>query len=40
MNLGPADLSRLEGVVAPEVLRAARLASQQLTRLGLRHALV
>ncbi len=40
MNLGPADLSRLEGVVAPEVLSAARVASQHLTALGLRHALV
>lgn len=40
MNLGPADLSRLEGVVAPEVLTAARTASRQLAALGLRHALV
>jgi len=40
MNLGPADLSRLEGVVALEVLTAARTASRQLAALGLRHALV
>lgn len=34
------DISLLEGVVAPGILDALRLASQQLTRVGIRHALV
>ncbi|HSN99340.1 MAG TPA: hypothetical protein VLS89_13685, partial [Candidatus Nanopelagicales bacterium] len=34
------DLSLLEGIVAPRVLDALRAASQQLTRVGIRHALV
>lgn len=35
-----ADLLALEGVVAPRVLDAMRSASDELTRLGVRHALV
>lgn len=34
------DLTALEGVVAPKILQAARLASARLTSLGVRHALV
>ncbi len=34
------DLSSVEGVVAPGVLDAMRRASEVLTRLGVRHALV
>lgn len=34
------DLSLLEGIVAPEVLNAARIASEQLRSVGIRHALV
>jgi hypothetical protein len=34
------DLSLLEGVVAPSVLDALRVASRQLTKVGIRHALV
>lgn len=34
------DLSAVEGVVAPGVLDAMRRASDELTRLGVRHALV
>lgn len=35
-----ADLSAVEGVVAPRVLDAMRSASDELTRLGVRHALM
>lgn len=35
-----ADLSAVEGVVAPKVIDAMRTASDELTRLGVRHALV
>ena len=35
-----ADLSAVEGVVAPRVLDAMRTASNELARLGVRHALV
>ncbi len=34
------DLSLLDGIVAPRVLDALRVASEQLTRVGIRHALV
>jgi len=34
------DLSLLDGIVAPRVLDALRAASQQLTSIGVRHALV
>jgi hypothetical protein len=34
------DISLLEGVVAPEILAAMRSASAQLTRSGVRHALI
>ena len=37
---GPPDLKRLEGTVAPEILEAMRAASEQLTRSGIRHALI
>jgi len=35
-----ADLSSLEGVVAPTILEALRVASKRLSGLGIRHALV
>src|SRR5438093_2280168 len=34
------DISLLDGVVAPEILAAMRAASAQLTRTGVRHALI
>ncbi len=34
------DLSLLNGVVAPEILAALKAASAQMTRIGVRHALV
>jgi hypothetical protein len=34
------DLSLLEGVVAPRILDAVRIASRQFTNVGIRHALV
>jgi len=40
MRNAGADLSAMEGVVAPKVLEAMRSASNELTRLGVRHALV
>ena len=40
MRNAGANLSVVEGVVAPRVLDAMRSASDELTRLGVRHALV
>jgi len=37
---GGPNLSRLEDVVAPKILRAMRTVSEQLTKLGIPHALV
>jgi hypothetical protein len=34
------DLGLLDGVVAPRILEALRVASEQLTKIGVRHALV
>ena len=34
------DLGLLDGVVAPRILDALRVASEQLTKIGVRHALV
>lgn len=34
------DLTLLDGVVAPGILEAMRIASEQLTKVGIRHALV
>ena len=40
MRRSGADLSSLEGVVAPTILQALEVASRRLTGLGIRHALV
>lgn len=40
MKTDSEDLSVLEGVVAARILRAARVASEQLASLGVRHVLV
>ena len=34
------DLTLLDGVVAPRILDAMRIASEHLTKVGIRHALV
>lgn len=40
MHRTGADPSSLDGVVSPRILHALRVASKQLTALGVRHALV
>lgn len=40
MTVTKPDLARLEGVVAPRVLDALRVAASTLTKLGVRHTLV